>query len=557
MKKILSLILAALMLMAALAACDRAPDTDGETDTQGEDTAYNTPAETELQLVKDGKALYKIYCVDVDTYYDAAEYIRNDLGRKAGVKFEFAYGEDLGGNTSIIYVGADCEEAGAHISYNGYGAVFKDGDIYICAVKPENVALAASKLCSTISAKQYVTKDENGLVQMSIPTSLAFIYEPDYELKGAKLLSSEVEKYRIVISEGATLATKMIAERLATDIANLTGFMPKIVSDKAASQECEIVIGSTNRRTDSPTLSAHGYSAVGDGSRLYISYGSAAACEKIYERIRELFSVDTVNLSGEIDDRLTVEKPEDDIRIMTSNVLFTGDGDIPYRQRAALLSQLYLDYMPDFIGLQEAKDGIGEEIYKGVSEYYGRISQLTGHTPILYRKDVWIPCTDGSGADIQKASRREHCWGYEWVMFERIDDPSVKIIVGNLHFPPNGQEYAHKRPAAMDEFNAEVQRLEEIYSDIPMVFTGDYNTKVTTERKEELDDGWAEDIVVDTSLVCGSQLTDDNDDINGSSIDHVCVNTEHIEVIRHRRVSYSLMTKSSDHVPIFVDIRLK
>jgi exonuclease III len=236
-------------------------------------------------------------------------------------------------------------------------------------------------------------------------------------------------------------------------------------------------------------------------------------------------------------------------------VLFTDHGSIPYSNRADLLADLYLDFMPDFIGLQEAQGGIGAAIYEGIKERYERISQISGHTPVLYRKDIWRPVTDSEGATVKNAVHEANCWGFEWVMFERIDDPTVKVIVGNLHFPPSS--YSTRRPAAMDHFNNEIKRLESEYKDIPIFVTGDYNTKVTGKRHTGLDDGWEEDIIVDTTLQSGGQLTEDTDDKNKTTIDHICVSSKLVEVVRHRGVSYETMKNSSDHRPYFVDIKLK
>ena len=62
-------------------------------------------------------------------------------------------------------------------------------------------------------------------------------------------------------------------------------------------------------------------------------------------------------------------KSADEIRVMTSNVLFwdADNAQLPYAQRAALLSDLYLDFKPDFIGLQEAQYGIGDNIRDAVA----------------------------------------------------------------------------------------------------------------------------------------------------------------------------------------------
>ena len=101
-----------------------------------------------------------------------------------------------------------------------------------------------------------------------------------------------------------------------------------------------------------------------------------------------------------------VEKEnEREIRVMSSNVLFGGwKNGIPegltYQERAMILTEYYLHYKPDFLGLQKMEPTIHAEIVKNLEDeyaipptdyYYGKPIQ----TPTMYRKADWEPLKTG------------------------------------------------------------------------------------------------------------------------------------------------------------------
>ena len=182
--------------------------------------------------------------------------------------------------------------------------------------------------------------------------------------------------------------------------------------------------------------------------------------------------------------------------------------------------------------------------------------------PILYRKDEWKISTQTvifwqSEIKGTKTFDGGWCWGYNWVMFESTSDSNEKVIVMNLHFHPDIEDYRDSRTADMDAFNKAIKDLQSKYAGVPIVITGDYNTTVTHTRCEGLEDGWTEDIISDLSIQCSSLLTEDNNDKQGIAVDHICVSYEQADVVRHRKIYYEAMKKSSDHTPYFADVTLK
>ena len=576
MKKLLCILLTILMAASVLASCNK--DSGDEAMTDGDSqTASNTEdsgtineapgaesAPETIDLIVNGASKYYLVCTDYNTYSEAVQYVSDDIARRTGITLEVALAKVEDSSQHMIFVGGDYASlfpnAETKMTYSGYAAVYHEGDIYLCGNNSDTVKKAATKFMSSISTKECITRDENGRVSLAIPKTLMFVYNPGYPIMKPTLLSAHISDYRLVLSKDAGYADTLLAEQLVDQLGALTGFIPKIVTDAEAATEREIVLGSTNRKAVAELADRYSYAVVSEGSKLYVTWGSTKAFDGIFQNIKGVFGKETVSLSGKIDQDCKIEKSADEIRVMTSNVLFwnADNAQLPYGQRAALLSDLYLDFKPDFIGLQEAQYGIGDEIRDAVASEYTMISQSKNRqTPILYRHGTW-KISEDNGVQIKKVQMfaNNWCWEYEWVMFERINDSTEKVIVMNLHFHPDVSPYRDPRADDIDAFNAEVRRLEGLYPNVPMFVTGDYNTTVNHVRGD-LDDGWTEDIIVGTKLQCGALLTEDNNDPNGKAIDHICTNGDLVDVVRHRSVSYKAMEKSSDHIPYFIDVKLK
>lgn len=568
MKKWLCILLALLMTLGILASCAKEKEAELPPSDEGGGTTSDAPnasaAPETIDLIVGGVAQYYVLCRSSSQYGTAAEYVLEDIRRKTGIALELATEEKKNTSLHRIVVGGDYAElfpdAEVRLSAEGYAALWQDGDIYLCGYTTDTVLKAAKKWLSSMPTKECITKDANGAVTMTFSSSLLYVFNPEYTVKDPTLVSEHIASYRIVYDEDGRYTDRVLAESLSQTIASLTGFLPAVVSDAEEPAACEILCGPTNRK-QMESLGSYAYSITNENTRIYLNFGSAMAFDGILSEWKGLFGKETLTVGGSIAETCKIAKDAGDIRIMTSNVLFGNDSSaqLPWKERAALLTDLYLDFKPDFIGLQEAAGNIGTAIRDGVAAEYAMVSQSTGgHTPILYRTDTWRVARNDAGEPIQNMEMfaDNFCWDYEWVMFENIADPSLKVIMMNLHFHPDMAGYREKRPADMDTFNAEVRRLEQQYPTVPMFVTGDYNTAVSHTRGD-LNDGWADDIIAGTKLQSGGQLTQDSADAAKKCIDHISTNAELVDVIRHQGVSYDAMKKTSDHIPYFIDVRLK
>ncbi|MBE6546248.1 MAG: hypothetical protein E7668_02255 [Ruminococcaceae bacterium] len=577
MKKLLCMLLAVLMLLGVLAACSKdesvGEETTGEgvgapvgTQPAGSDTTEPESEVVEtITIVEDGVAQF--YIVASAQYTETLAYIQKDLEKKGGVMLDAKAEADASSSKHAIYVGSDydtiCPDAEVKLLYGGYAVVYVDGDIHFCGMDDETTKRAATKFLSSIPVKECVTKNAEGKITLAIPSSLMMVWNPCYTVTKPELLSVHVSEYKVVYAQNGTYVDEAIVATLQDNVGQVTGYTPDAIKSDAAEAEHEIILN--RARGTKPTLKETEYAIKSEGSKIYIDYGSTLAAVTALEELKnkDFYGKTSYDISKTIDDTMAMTtKGADEVRIISSNVLFTNaeNAELPYEQRAALLSDIYLTWKPDFIGLQESKGGIGDAIKEALADEYGYINQAlsgSGHTPILYDKDVWEPVTEG-GQIVQKHEmfQSQHCWDYEWVMFQKIDDTDTKVIMMNLHFQPRGYK-GEERPESMDKFNAEVQRLESVYPTIPIIATGDYNTRLTMGRDPEIgNDGWNEDVIIGTNLQSSGALTEDTDDPNGSAIDHVCVSKNLVTVVRNVRIKYELMVKSSDHQPVFADIKL-
>ncbi len=523
-----------------------------------------------IGIVTDGMLRFDVVCENSCTEYeDVIRYIRDDLRSKTDLEIEVIDVKSSDSEKHAIYIGKNYDDifpnAEESLTYMGYAVIYHEGDIYLFGRAFGSTLNAAKKLLSSISVEDCITKDEKGLLNMVIPTSLMFVYNPRYSIEDPTLFSAHISEYKIVYAHGAEISVERMAILLSEKIGAMTGYAPMVVTDNEAAVEREIVLGTTNRNNTERLDNPYGYSIRGEQNKLYLNFGSVMAFDPILNNIQATFDKDTVNIVGEIDDRIHMKKDDTDIRIISYNV-WSGIGSIggiklPNPIRAALSAKAISDFKPDFVGLQETKGEIGDEIIKNLTEEYTPISRLPKRWIfILYRHDDWKPVEE-NGEIVMKAQylKGDTCWGYEWVLFEKIADPSVRVIMMNLHFRNGYYTTINDRPSDMYTFNTEVRRLEALYPDIPLMITGDYNTGVSYKRSRagEIHDGWEEDIIVNTRIQCSSQLTEDTDDTGGHFIDHVCVSYDLVDVVRHRLITYEALTGASDHRPLLTDIKRK
>ena len=563
MKKILAILLALVMLLG-LTACggdDPAPSegtTEGGADSSGESES-ESETETEAPLadlvfVENGSAQYDIICENT-AYKAVANNVQSVLKTKMGVEFKqlnFVMNEDI----KHIFVGSDYNKLGLEgdmLTAGGYAVVEKDGNVYICGYEEAKVSRAAQEFLSSIVPAKHVTVNEAGVtLKAVVPHSAFLFFNPEYLVSNPEILGNHLSKYRIVIPKAANKAEKELATVLIKEISTHTGFQLTQVTDAVPVGTYEIIIGRTNRELSASLYEGLGvseYRLKSEGNLLYVAYGSYLAYTSAIEALKGVYrtaNMNKVELSGTVDEvyGLTKKDPKQ-IRVMSTNVLFTSTDRPPLSSdaRQYVNAECYLTYMPDIIGVQEACANNRSILTAQLKDYYNVVDTNPSRhefTPIYYLKDKYkVEESKFHSFDVK------HCWSYSWARFSTLDEnDDTEFIVMNLHYH---YETTTTRLPGVQDVNAELKRLQSLYPDLPIMVTGDYNSRVDSTEHQTMFAG------LTRAMAPGMTLTTDTGG-RTAPIDHISVTTDNVTVETYRVINYQVITYGSDHLPVFVDL---
>ncbi len=235
-------------------------------------------------------------------------------------------------------------------------------------------------------------------------------------------------------------------------------------------------------------------------------------------------------------------------------------------QRMQYMAEMYAVYQPDFIGLQEVYGGtvinttptinMQQTILSYLGDKYAyvdftdKVPTDAHHTPILYRKDKWRVIAKDIADEymVEYANNGMNRW--QWGLFESLENPEWKFIVLNLHGPNNnpGPELKDFQPTFFASVNAQLKMLETQYPSIPIAVTGDFNQRITWDMIPVMTSG--------TSLINVETQTE-NFELSASTVDHIFVTKDLVTVEQLRVTDNRILWKSTDHMAIYSDFRLK
>ena len=269
--KILSLILALIFAMGALAAC-QTPETPAESSPAGEDTPAETPAETEppadpITLSAEYVVVRPEICSDV--MKDAAVEIKNALadatGANISVKEDFLYGNMQPAQYEILVGVTNREEslrAADKIKYNDYSVTIDGDKLVICAYTDEKIMEAVEYVKGIIAKGLTITDDDK-------TTVLA-----EYKFDTVSIGGIDLKGYTIITSKKSSDIIKAAASALQEGILEVSGIYLPIKNENVAETDKEILIGDTARAAsqtvDAEALGTYGYSIKVDGSKIIV-----------------------------------------------------------------------------------------------------------------------------------------------------------------------------------------------------------------------------------------------------------------------------------------------
>ena len=517
-----------------------------------------------IHLVSGGKPNFLIVSLGSD-FNSAADALQTSLLSKTAVTFDVRCFDPTPGEAGKIFVGASYGDVtGSEESMRGI--VWKDGNLYVCGESGDDVKLCVQELAAAMTVGM-TSKDENGKITCSIPTSILFTKTVAVNIKNATFMNELLSKFRFVIpKDSETGVERYLAETLSADVKKNLGTTLEIVTDDTAATAYEIVIGDTARgKSDfySSEKSAFDWSMKKQGTSVYIGIGSMLALDTVMEKFNALYmeNSEATDLSGKVDEELYAlnKSAQTDIRVMTYNSLVL-EWDTEHRDgehRMQLIAETVNLYKPDFVGFQEHKQGSRDLIQKYVDSRYKYVSFNTNDSkraefiPILYNSDEWKVEETGAAEIFLNA------WSFVYARFSRINDPAEEFILFNLHYCGDPVTYPGYRNELAEELNAKLKATMAAHPNTPIAVTGDFNDNRYGTAYNKTFDGISS---LKTSYILTKNTNVGIEGTTGKEalpIDNIVVTSELVDVIWQRNLLHAPMRFASDHTPHFADLRVK
>ena len=564
-------------LALLLAGCGKSGDgIDAETalseETEGQ-------ADERIYAVKDGAPAFTVLFGSADNS-ENADYVASMLKTKTGVTFKVANSPTKVSGGNIIYVGLhDSVETmyelyGDSISYDGYGAVYHDGDVYICGYNSTSVSRAAKKFISCMVDKHVVKGEDGKTAEAYFTKEMFFLSNPGYEVKEPKLLGADASDYVLVLGSLPELAVKQVSEVGREMIGKRTGAYVRAVQKSTADTRIELARGADMELFD--------YKISSSGKTLKIEFGGISA---LYSAFSELCALTANDTSGGI----SVEKSARDgilantsleagadVRVMSANVLGTKTGsgyECPTEVRAAIMAEYILAHSPDSVGFQEFYGDVASIIKSDLAKKYRTVDFGGGMTATMYLKDKYTVVDKNvisTRVEETAGDSKAQNYTFTWVLLE--DAEGERYIHANLHLEYRSDAL---RLEQCDMINAELDKVLAKYPDAALVITGDYNSKISgnspifdaIKGKTESDAG----LSIECAELCAPEGKRDDDrssyhsvcshtDIvtgTPSALDHIMVSTDTVDVKLHKIIYDALICHASDHCPVIIDFARK
>ncbi len=577
MKKLLALLLAVCMLLPALYGCG---------------------GNRKLTIIEDGTCTV-IY--DANTVSSGAlRTLTNALEEATGNDIkpvqtaDFTKGTILLGNVTL----PDGSRAAAELRNKDY-KVGIQGDYYLIGGITDTM---------TDEAVDYFIKSvlplmKDGKLKVAAKNDAVSVSE--YRLEGFTIGKQALGHYSIVLPKSPSVSELRTAVVLREYLSMTTGYVPEITHPENVKTEAQIRVGQSLCET-AKAENPHDFAICVSGTVMeiaaesYLGYAAAQDALKndVFSTTNEKPAMDNASSWSGNGASLAVQPLEStgDIRVMFNNIHghpADGDNPMPVEQPTQMLTEMYLEYLPDVIGLQECtKHSYNAGIVDMLASEYAMTSDRTD-TPIFYRKST-VEClanghfafNDITNEEYAGARRQDATKGVTWAIF-KVKATGKIFAVGSTHL-------WYKHETIVDENCRAVQmkKIVEVLTNattqfaaqndmsadsIPIMVGGDYNTRYKGNKFETMLNTAAAPFVNanDLSQIKATRCTShgyatyneetgiyDTPKITtkdyASGLDHILAgNTDSITVKRVGVLDELYAYLSSDHNAIFADFSFK
>lgn len=575
MKKFLSLLLVVCMLLPAFSGCG---------------------GNRKLTIIEDGSCTVIYDAATVSS--QSLRTLTNALEEATGIEIkpattgDFTKGTILVGNVAL----PDGTNIGAELRNKDY-KVGIEGDYYLIGGITQEM---------TQQAVKYFVDNVLPLLKsdkLKVRAKDDAISVGEYRLENVTLGKKSLGHYSIVIPKNASVSELRTAVHLQDHLTSCTGYILNITTADKATTETQIRIGQSicqSAKVENP----HDYAVRVAGTVMEIAaesfLGYAAVQEafikSIFKASDEALSLDDSSSWSGNGKELALQPLEStgEIRVLFNNIHghpADGDNPMPVEQPTQMLTELYLEYLPDVIGLQECtKHSYGAGIEDMLASEYARTSDKTD-TAIFYRKST-VECLDNgyfafnniTDEEYNGARRQDASKGVTWAIF-KVKATGNVFAVGSTHL-----WYKHETAIDEDCRAAQMKKIVEVLTNatrqfatqnglptdsIPILVGGDYNTRYNGNKFPSMLKGEApspfvnaNDLAQIKATRCSSHGYATYNEEKGiydnpkytqqtytSGLDHILAgNTGSMTINRVSVLEELYAYLSSDHNPIFTDI---
>lgn len=504
MKRILSLFLVLLTLLPLFAACND---------------------KTAVTVVKDGACtvIYDTALVSDEEANALSEAITAATGATVTLKSSISFTAGIISRAGDIIVG-NLETVGtrdvlARLRQNDFCLTTAGGELLIGAKTADTVARAITYFKELLGRVAKLGKD------LTLSSDDYYLEHAGYTIETLRIGDAEVCDYKIVTSPRATISEQRFAYSLQQLLLERTGYLLQIVPRESSTPARQIRIGSiceTAKPQDD-----HSFAMTGGDTVLELAAESFYAYSKLlssfantYLNAKDVTLGATSTLSG----NATVEAGNaythhGDIRLMFNNIWGSSSGD--HVQRVRMLVELYEQYRPDVLGLQECApamrnagiiDRLNDLGYKEVPidrNFVPYKKESETRDPLLYREEVLELCDygyqnlavideldeikaglnatqTGSASTALKEARADGSKSVNWAIF-RVRATGELFMTASVHLWWKSGTYHDKiRVVQMREMrelltNEAAEYLDQngISGTMPIFIGGDYNSRTT------------------------------------------------------------------------------
>ena len=378
----------------------------------------------------------------------------------------------------------ESESFGATVRVKDIGYSLVGKKIVICGGTDEKTVEAISLFIENI-----VKASDGKADSVFLSASMGYMTEEKYAVESVRLGGALISEYVIVYPALSRNFEQVHARRLADSIEQASGYVLAVKSDELKTDRSakEIRIGATDRNAGilaDLELSDGGYyiGKDSDGAILIVGKDTNA----LYGAVENMVSA--IKTGGEkvtLDFSEAVKKKSElsELTVMTYNVL-TGT---PNETRRNNLVSDVLSKMPDSVGFQEVSASWMTVLQERLGEHYAWVGVPRGdggnagrgeYSCIFYRKALYTLKDSGTKwlSDTPDEISKYEESGYHrimtWAKLERKSDGKVFVHV-NTHLAHEGNDIAATKQAKVL-----VKLINQQFSGLPIVLTGDFNTDV-------------------------------------------------------------------------------